>query len=170
VNPEYIRQPDEYSCGPTAIYNALLWAGYDSESKVIVPFLQFACQVHDPEDHRAGGTNDSDFDRVIRYVGHGFFTTKLVRNPTVESIKRHLKKGGSVCLGYYWDETVDQDGEHFCFFAGMSGNNFTVVNDQDSMVCPDKTVRNRTQKTVKGWMKKRFGCPTAWLLTKKRSE
>lgn len=133
--------------------------------KLVLPFLQFSCQVYDPLDPRGGGTNDSEFDRVIRYVGHGFFTARLVRNPTVEGMKRHLKKGGAVCLGYHWDARVE-DGEHFCFFAGIENNNFVTVNDHDSPVYPYKTVRNRTQKTIKSWMKKRYGCPTAWFLTK----
>lgn len=161
----YARQPDKYSCGPTAILNAMKWAGLDATSRNHLPYLQFSCRTIDlqhPEDFDSNGTLDSDFDRVLRYVGSGVFRVRRKKFPSAKELKKHLKKGGAVAICYHWEE-AGQSGEHFCFLAGFERGFFVVINDHDA---PNtETVRLRTFATIRKWLKKRKDNPSGWFLT-----
>lgn len=158
----YIRQPDSYSCGPTAILNAMKWAGIDATSQYL-PYLQFSCRTIDletPADPESHGTLSSDFDRVLRYVGTGAFHVRRKKNPTASEMKRHLEKGNAIALAYYWEDETEK-GEHFCFIAGLERGLFVCINDHSR---PD-TIRLRHMKTIKSWLTKHNDCPMAWFLT-----
>jgi hypothetical protein len=164
---KYIRQPDSYSCGPTAILNALKWAGLDVTLQEF-PLLQFSCRTVDPdsndiEDH---GTLDHDFDRVLRWSGKKVLKVRRRKNPSFKDIYIHVKSGGAICLGYFWREKK-QGGEHFCFISGMRRGLFHVVNDHTILDFSNSNDRLRTSKTIKNWMKiKTDDCPIAWFLTR----
>jgi hypothetical protein len=161
----YLRQPDRYSCGPTAIINAMKWAGLDATSRDYLPYLQFSCRTIDlqnPTDADLNGTMDHDFDRVLRYVGKDVFKIKRRRSPSLPEIIRHLKRGGAVALSYFWQES-GQEGLHFCFISGMDRGSFVCVNDHDA---PNTaTIRKRSRKTLKKWLRKAHDCPTVWFLS-----
>lgn len=158
----YVKQPDSYSCGPTAILNAMKWAGIDATSRNHLPYLQFSCRTIDletPDDSENHGTLDSDFDRVLRYVGRGIFRVQKKKRPTVELLRRRLKNGEAIALVYYWEQGA-QTGEHFCFIAGLWHGLFVCINDHGA-----PTIMLRRASTIKEWLKKYEDRPTAWFLS-----
>jgi hypothetical protein len=157
----YIKQPDKFSCGPTAILNAMKWAGIDANGRDHIPYLQFACRTYDLEDMEGQGTFNHDFDRVLRYVGKGSFAVKRKKNPTLSEMRRHLKAGHAIALAYHWEDG-GQSGEHFCFIAGLWNGLFICINDHTELSGP--TIRLRRPETVRKWLKKYEDCPTAWFL------
>lgn len=159
-----MKQPDSYSCGPTAILNAMKWAGIDATGQHL-SYIQFSCRTIDletPSDSTNHGTLTSDFDRVIRYVGSGVYTVKRKSRPTVSELKRHLQRGEAIAFAYHWEE-AGQKGEHFCFISGFSKGLFVCINDHNAL--DGATICLRRAKTIKKWMKRFDDCPIAWFLT-----
>lgn len=157
----YIVQDDDYSCGPTAIINSLVWAGI-SVSKEDLDLYRFSCRTIDPEfpkDWDLNGTTDADLDRVLRYAGKGRFRVKRTRRPTVPMLIRHLQKGGAFVLSYFWKEGV-QSGHHFAFVSEMNRGCFAVINDH----AKDGIVTLRTQQTLRKWLKRKDESPICWLI------
>lgn len=161
----YARQPDKYSCGPTAILNALKWAGEDVSTKEHLPFLQFGCRTIDlehPHDIDLNGTTDDDFDRVLRYVAKGMFRIRKVNHRSVAKMKAHLARGGAICFSYYWAED-GQSGHHFAFIEKLDRGQFVIVNDHNAQ--NEDTVTIRTSTTLRRWLKKHKESPCVWFLT-----
>lgn len=160
---KYCRQPDNYSCGPTAIINAMKWAGMDASLKSHLPFLQFGCHTIDLEcpDPENNGTTDWDFDRVLRYVAKGTFTVNRKKKPSFKELKAHLEKGHAACMSYHWEEN-NQIGDHFCFIEKLERGLFVCVNDHNA--ANENTVTYRSDKTIQKWLKKGDEYPFIWLL------
>lgn len=132
-----------------------------------MPFLQFGCRTIDPQDpdnYDSNGTTNTDFDRVLRYVGRGLLKIRRVKHIRMKTMKAHLAKGGAVALGYHWDDGTES-GDHFCIIVGYEDGKFTVVNDhvRDSM----RAVTYRTDREVQKWIKVWKDDPVAWLITRK---
>ena len=161
----YIRQPDEISCGPTAILNALKWGGMPVTHDDL-PKIQFACKTvnaYDPFDTENAGTYDHDFDRTLRYAGAPLFDVKRKNSFSFKSVKEHLLSGGAVCIGYYWVEN-GKEGAHFAFIEKIEKGYWVTINDHSS----SSAVKRRVEKTVRKWLTSRkMGCPSVWFLTRK---
>jgi len=162
----YIRQPDEISCGPVAILNALKWAGLSVTSEHDLPKIRFACKTvnqHDPLDTETAGTYDHDFDRTLRYVGAPVFDVKRKNRFSFKSVKEHLLAGGAVCIGYWWQEGT-KEGAHFAIIERIEKGLWVTVNDHSS----SSATKRRKEATVRKWLADRkSGCPSVWFLTLK---
>lgn len=157
----YIVQDDAYSCGPTAIINALKWAGLDA-TKEDLDLFRFSCRTIDPEfpnDWDSNGTTDADLDRVLRYAGKGKIKVKKIKNPSVPMLIGHLQSKGAVIISYYWKEGA-QDGHHFAFISAFKKGLFEVVNDHANK----KTIMLRTKATLHKWLKKKDESPICWFI------
>lgn len=166
----YVAQPDDYSCGPIAILNALKWAGLDASLRESLPFLQFGCRTIDPEtphDLESNGTTDTDFDRVLRYVLKGKFRVRRKKHPKLSDIENHCMGGGAVALSYYWNEG-GEFGDHFCFISGMEKGRFVIANDHHAKT--KNAVLIRSAKTLCRWLRVHGDDPIAWFLTPKANE
>lgn len=169
----YFRQPDQYSCGPTAIANALVWGGVDVKIRQLIPLLKFSCQTIDfefPDNWEANGTMDSHFDRTLRYASKGVLKVRRSQDPTTDAIKEHLLSGGAVALGYYWKEG-DQSGEHYVFISEFKKEHFVFINDHDCR--KGRTSRHRSIKRVREYLKNRDSennPAVVWYLTRKAAE
>lgn len=170
----YFRQPDQYSCGPTAIANALVWAKVEVKFRPVMPFLQFSCHTRDlefPNDWDSNGTLNSHFDRTLRYVTKGILDIRRVKNPSVAQMKKHLLLGGAIAFSYHWREKDGQRGDHFVFVPEMKGDDFVVVNDHD--LRKGRTSRLRSTKKMREFLKNWGGgdqYATVWLLSRKAAK
>lgn len=161
----YIQQRDRVSCGPVSITNALKWAGLDATGRDSLPFLKFACRTVDlenPTDFESQGTDDWDFDRVLRYVGKGTFKVRRKKFPSLRDIEKHIETGGAVAFSYHWEDGAEGE-DHYSFISGMERGFFCCVNDHSS---PNSaTVNLRSVDTLRKWLKRHNDCPVAWFLT-----
>jgi len=136
TKPRYRKQQKCDDCGPTAVLNALRWAGHNQCIKEIGKKVKYE-----------GGVYMPDMQTGIKHVGKGIFRSRRVYNPKFEDIQNHLSTGGSIIYRYrYWSWRCLYDVGHLVFIHGMSksGNTFYVVNDSES------------SPTVKGFRKHRF--------------
>lgn len=89
----FIKQREEFSCGPVVIINALRWAGeYTPIHKYFVDICQLCkCSY-------ARGSSELAFDWVLRNMGEAYFTTRRVTRPTLKQVEDHLRAGGIVVM------------------------------------------------------------------------
>lgn len=169
----YFRQPDQYSCGPTAIANALVWGGVEVKLRQMMPLLSFSCQTRDlefPDDWEANGTLDSNFDRTLRYASKGLFTVRRTSNATANQIKKHLLNGGAIALGYFWKEG-SESGEHFVFIPEFKRDHFIFVNDHNCR--KGRVSRQRSIEKMKEYLRvcgPNNQRPVVWFLTLKAAK
>ena len=138
--PKFIKQTNPFNCGPTAILNALKWAGMSDATLSLIPTLEFSCRLVNFEEGDVG-TTDHDFDRVIRYAGQMYYTVVRPETVTIGGIDNHLESGGSIAIGYVGYGSTD--GGHFCFISEKVGSSYAFINDSK-----DKTKILRRRKTM----------------------
>ena len=156
--PRYIRQRDNYSCGPVALLNALKWAGATKGTSYdTLPSWRNICKTT-----RRRGTSFTDLfhaARMLPLIG----ARKARPKVKLADIDAHLRHGGAVILGSFSER---MSGFHWFLVTGkvdMAGEpSYTVVNfDRRS------TQRLVSAKTVRRSMRlaaKRNGYPRALFL------
>lgn len=115
--PNYCTQHDYYSCGPTAILNALKWVGIPAAT--VKKSHRFLCDIC----YTTGkGTFPQEIDRVLRFLApiHDFSVVRL-KNPNIRSITRELiRPDRSIIFNYY---------RHYSFWPTTDGTWYFGVND-----------------------------------------
>lgn len=92
--PRYIRQRDNYSCGPVALLNALKWAGATKgTSYKTMPAWRDVCRTT-----KLRGTSFIDLFRAARTLPL-LGARKARPKVRLVDIDAHLKHGGAVILG-----------------------------------------------------------------------
>lgn len=168
--PRYVKQRDEFRCGPIAILNTLKWAGCNVTAKLIpVLFKEVSCSP-------LFGTAESNITRGLRKLGKGIFFTQTDRRPSLQKIERSLRKGKAVILGY-WYHTDDPEQKnyemgHYALIIGVSPSgltfyveNYIDINDnQRTRISRDRLQDDlRVLKVaVERWY------PNAWYLRKRQ--
>jgi len=118
--PRYIRQRDNYSCGPVALMNAIKWTGVTkTTSYAMLPSWRLICRTRKVE-----GTSFSDLFRAVKIARlfAPLFVKKAKPKVKLGDIDAHLKHGGAVILGsvsepmggFHWfliTEKLNQAGE-----------------------------------------------------------
>lgn len=89
--PRYVRQRNNYSCGPVALLNALKWAGRKCSYKDLCA-IQAQCRT------TKQGTPFLDMVYAARLY-KGDFSVVARHHVTLAKIDAHLKNGGIVILG-----------------------------------------------------------------------
>ena len=131
------KQNTKYSCGPVAIYNAIIW----DEKKEKISYLIKQCNTKKPH-----GTYWSDVSKVLRK----YFPrrTKKIESPSKRLIDAHLNNGKSLIINYYW-EHKKKTGRHYVFIWKRTSKQYYVTN-----VSRKKPVITRiTSETMKKWLK-----------------
>jgi hypothetical protein len=104
----YIRQYDNFRCGPIAALNLMKWLGRSvSYSKDIKKYTK-VCKCD------SDGTYDEDLIKALRMASKGEYSVSGLRTfRTLSSIERHIDDDGAIILSHRaWDER-DQDFLHF---------------------------------------------------------
>ncbi len=133
----YAKQRDSYSCGPTALLNALKWAGKDVSCKDM-PRLKAVCHTEYTPGHTLG-TWPTKMSSALRYEGREWFSCKHVINPKLRIIDKHLKDDGSIIMSYFWKLSPEYKRfwdwgwkyvGHYIFIdhISASGKTFRVIN------------------------------------------
>jgi hypothetical protein len=154
----YIKQRDNFRCGPVAVINSLRWAGADISTNYVYE-LTDKCLATPTN----GGTPHYAFDRILREDGKGLLNVDLILKPRMYEIEDHLKKGGVAVLNYVWFDERDGDSHrHYVLITeeSKSGRTFEVVNDFKTRPAATKIRRKtfakyfdfRNDETAKAWL------------------
>ena len=157
--PRYMKQRDQYSCGPVAIMNTLKWSGFKFSYEDQIEHFQSLCGCTSSE-----GTFHAPFDKALRIASKelGGFNVKRIYYPKLWQIEKHLEAGGVIVLSYSWE--VDEDySRHFSLITGISSSrrSFLMVNDFRKGPALKRITRQkfksrnlrfqRTDSAYKGW-------------------
>jgi hypothetical protein len=108
--PRYIRQRDNYSCGPVALLNALKWAGATKgTSYATLPSWRDICGTT-----RHNGTTFTDLFRAARTLPR-IGARKARPKVKLADINAHLRHGGAVILGSF---SESMNGFHWFLVTG----------------------------------------------------
>ncbi len=111
--PRYVRQRNDYSCGPVALLNALKWAGRKGAYRKDIELLKAECGT------TRKGTPFANMVYAARFH-RGYFSVTSKRNVTIADINAHLRRGGAVILGSV-STILDPDAYHYFLITERIG-------------------------------------------------
>ncbi len=154
----FVKQRDNYSCGPIGVINALKWAGFPLSYQKHFRKIKKKCKTT-----RSWGTLVDRISVALDwYVGQiEYEREQLV---TYRRLLRHLKQGGSAILEYWFKEDNGTWDGHYVFIF-MEDGEFVVTNPLEGgtkeVVSADyikAALRCRKYRVT--------GSPSAWLIRK----
>lgn len=118
--PRYIKQPEDYACGPTVIINAAKWAG------LMITLSDFddvasLCDYIPSEGTTAGG-----IDHCLRFVLRNHAIVRKPNCAMMWDIENHLNSNNNACVVCVSDYNIDFD--HVFLISGMKGKRFISHN------------------------------------------
>ncbi len=93
----FIRQPNSYSCGPTAILNSAKWCGLSFTTQKHLKVITALCETSTDT-----GTEEPQFERTLRAVTRGFLRVNRRDCPTLAGIKSYLNREDRALVFLYW--------------------------------------------------------------------
>jgi hypothetical protein len=139
--PKYLRQRDDFSCGPIALMNVLKWAGYNITYKDHTRFVKM-CKCS-----KTGTFSDAFDDALRRY-------TKLMvlpddgpfPAPKIELVDECLAVGGVVVFSYFYKYGGKTRISHLTVCIGAQDGRYVFVNDSPQYL--KRTITTHKRKTV----------------------
>jgi hypothetical protein len=129
----YARQPTKSSCGPTAIINAIKWAGYKCSIKSHHTFLSRLCNTN-AED----GTEALDFSRALKKLVVGPGPTHNIsiwtrHSPKAKDIVKCIKENDCAAIILYYFKSPNKSNNvegHYTLLTDVSiQGEITCIND-----------------------------------------
>lgn len=157
----WIKQPDNYSCGPCAIINACKWLGIKSTLDDVQHFAFICNSTYDV------GTLEPDFDRALRVIV-GFYTKiRHEKSPRADRLFKHLNESednAAIVMCYYHNGDA-----HYYFITGVPGskNVFRCVNRETKETVSYVKSKDVTTDLRTGANRKNMLKSHVWFLKKK---
>ena len=155
----YVKQKDQYSCGPIAIMNALKWAGLQTTYKTHFHRIRTLFKTT----MSWGTTIDNMTATLLKHGRYLSFTTKSL--VTLKEIDRHLAQGGAVILKYWFKESAGYDG-HYVFLFREEGHDFIAVNAMLGTPAAQPCPRDMLKSMLSCKKYRHTGSPSAWFITR----
>ena len=115
----YLRQKDEFHCGPVAIINAMKWVGINASARSHLNQLSKECGTD------KYGTYPQRFGRVLsKYVRAHYW-----ERPFTPGLKNHLSFGRAFVLGHSFVRNDDIVESHYTLCIGRDSGGYIMVND-----------------------------------------
>jgi hypothetical protein len=155
--PRFIKQRDNYSCGPVAIVNALKWAGVRA-TYAHVTLYSILCETE-----KDIGTQISALHKALTLT-KAFKVVRLY-NPSIKRIDEHVDGGGAVLFASTTVLTEEDYEGHYALIVSRSPKKFGICNLDTSGNSYRAYPRNLF---IRKYMKRfKRGKPVVWLLTAK---
>lgn len=157
----YLRQRDQYSCGPIALINAAKWAGLNITRRSLRTVIEMCGSTV------SIGTHYAALTRVIREDMDGLFILSGTRRrPTATQIIEHLRHHDRALVLIYFHRTrAGSVVGHFTFMPG-------AIRDEDELLLVNAVRGQTTTVYDRAWLegrlclgrRSRFNYPQAWFL------
>lgn len=154
----FLRQRDEYSCGPIAVLNALKWAGLSLTYKQNFKEIKELCKTT-----KSWGTTPSNITNVLsQYIEYICFEVKELI--TLKDIEKHIKHGGALILEYWFKDDLEFDG-HYVFILEKDEDSFIIANGMIGDLALSTCSREELKNMLRCKKYRCTGSPSAWLIT-----
>ena len=123
----FIKQPTNYSCGPTALYNLLIWANQHRKELTFRKIHQMCdCQL-------PNGTQFNKFNQTLNEICRlaNIKLNNFIVNPLISQITNQIDNGGVVLLEFHW-ENKGENGEHYVLLLDRNSEGINMVNSDGS--------------------------------------
>lgn len=121
--PRYCKQYSEYDCGPTAVLNALKWAGYSLTLQKGYKALRHRCGWEKGE-----GTKAEDLVKTLKQYSK-IKVKYLNKRVTLKDLDSVIENKQSFILLYIYKDKQGKDEGHFVFGWGKDTRHYLVYND-----------------------------------------
>jgi len=159
----FIKQPDDFSCGPVAIVNVLKWLGRKVGHRYL-PKLRTLCGT------TKDGTIPYNFALTLIREVSDFGSVRKVK-PSIRTLDSHLSKGGIVVIGYNYSVGKSEDAHYVVCTKKSKRGYYTLVNETSHRSFKDNlpTLTKRKRNTIRKMLaKKSQGYPAEmWLIGKR---
>lgn len=118
--PRYIKQKDDFSCGPIALLNVRLWAGQSVSYKQNYKECRVICKCSEE------GTQRSHFQRALNHFAPNSYDVYTNSYLNIRDLANHIKADGIAVLMHYFPNAWYS---HFCLVTGRQGDDWVVIND-----------------------------------------
>ena len=153
--PRYIKQKDDFSCGPVALLNVRLWAGQQITYKQNYEECKIMCKCSEE------GTQRSHFQRALNYFALNSYNVYSNSHLNIQDLTNHINADGAAVLLHYFPGAWYS---HFCLVIGKKDDDWIVINDDK------KQLRQKLpHDEMKVHMKRQFidgvWFPKLWLIS-----
>lgn len=140
----YLKQRDYYSCGPTAVINAVKWQGEWATWDDCVWLYRLIAKCTHPY-----GCCPEHLNKLIRHE-FGRKASVLKGKPTMKYMDWWLDQGNSIILRYFWhDHKENERVGHYIFIPSRTEKYYNVVNDGFRR----PTLTRRSRKTMNNYLR-----------------
>lgn len=123
----YLKQRDQFRCGPIAIINVLKWAGLPATYKTIDLFSIIMRTNENKGTKRLEITKALKlFDPVIKF--------KHKNKPTSDDIRNHLDSNRIALVLIRWIDEKKKAHGHYFVIDRVSNNNFNCINYSEDLL------------------------------------
>ena len=137
----YCKQPDDFSCGPVAIINAMKWRGQRASVRTHLKMLRKQCKTD------RDGTFTERMDKVLRQYVSG---VEHIDGPSLKLFNKYIDLGHAVIISYAYTRNDGVEEGHFAMCIGRDNSFYTMVNDTYNHNGELKsTVSKRTKNSMK---------------------
>lgn len=147
----YLKQQDDYSCGPIALMNILKWLGHRVLYKDLPKYKQL-CYCDD-------GTWAADLESAMCE----YFEPVDIA-PSITAMDKHLVSGGIVLFGYEY-EIGKRECAHWVLCTEKRGNGYLLVNEASHRGWDESlpTIYRRSRDKIKRMVRR---SSDMWLIRK----
>lgn len=156
----FVRQRDNFTCGPVSIFNALKWAGFSSTYKQHFFKIKFYCKTT----YDWGTTPENITKTLSKYSKYLSFSRKELI--TLKEIDVHLNNGGAIILEYWFKEANKLYDGHYVFIFRENEHDFIAVNGMEGPLTVQPCPRNMLKGMLRCRKYRHTGSPSAWLINK----
>lgn len=166
MSTEYVRQHDNFRCGPIAIINAAKWAGFPCTYKENVKHLDRVMNCVSPT-----GSKPATIIPALRTIVEKDFLSvnrQWIKRPKMflRRLRKHLDSGGSAIINMRWTDEEDQARGHYFLvdtYIDIGGQiEFSSINYFSSKletihwVADERMAKDLGKGSSVWWLKRRF--------------
>lgn len=115
----YAKQIDHFSCGPTAVINAIKWTGAPVSYRTMRKTVIEACQT------QKDGTDPFELDRGVQEIFPSYGIIYRHLRGSCRGFPRHVRRGGAVIIRFKWPR---HDVGHYVLITNVTRHFADVVN------------------------------------------
>lgn len=153
--PQYIKQKDEFGCGPVALLNVRLWAGQSVTYKQNYEECKTTCKCLE-------GTQRSHFHRALNHFAPNSYNVYTNSNLNIKDLSNHIKTDGIAVLLHYFPDAWYS---HFCLVTGRENKDDWVLINNDKNRLRQKVSHNEMKKYMKRQFIDGVWFPKLWFIS-----
>ena len=155
---KYACQHDNFSCGPTALWNICKWAELDITKKDLIESCGGLKKL------RKLGTDTPVFHYVLCSIP-GVYVSQINYRASLKELDNHLDSGGIVAISYL----IKNEWGHYSLIVKRTKKCYIAINAVEGIVKSNiKRKEMRQMLDVSDFLLGTYNCSVAWMIKKSK--